>query len=142
MKYGIKQYHDVIECILPVAVPINDKHKTTIRRSGKKTYSSMYLSKEYKDYKETINAIYLKDKSKIKKFSKTYVKKKFVKDLHVDIVLHEKDNKRDIDACIKVIFDSLNGKVWDDDSQISSLFVTQKVSDKPHVVVEVFRTAS
>lgn len=52
--------------------------------------------------------------------------------VHAIIVLHPRRNKDgtasktivDIDNCIKVIFDSLNGVVWVDDKQVKKLWVS------------------
>src|SRR5215469_146192 len=43
----------------------------------------------------------------------------------------------DIDNFIKAIFDSLNGTVWLDDSQVVDLHAAKMYSDKPRVVVRV-----
>lgn len=43
----------------------------------------------------------------------------------------------DIDNLVKGIFDALTGVLWQDDKQISSLYVTKNLADTPCVEIEV-----
>ena len=43
----------------------------------------------------------------------------------------------DIDNLVKGIFDAMTGVVWEDDKQISSLYVTKNLADTPRVEISV-----
>ena len=119
--YFIKKQKNIYKACLPIAVPINQKYNVV---NGKNI-----LSKKYRGYKNDIAK--LPHPSPI---PKEYVKRVFQKNVIVEICLYEKDNRRDVDACVKIIFDVLNGKVWEDDSQIWSIIIKQYVDkDNPRV---------
>ena len=60
-------------------------------------------------------------------------------ELYVDIHFHFKSKrKRDIDNCLKSLFDAFNKKIWDDDSQVVKLTVTMhKNADKDLIDVKM-----
>jgi len=45
--------------------------------------------------------------------------------------------KPDVDNIIKIVFDSLNKLIWQDDSQVYKLTVTKLYSDQPRVEVKI-----
>lgn len=103
-------------------------------------YQTFYISKEYEEFKNTVDALWLKHKSKIKPIKKLMSKKTFVdKNVKCNILIYDENNRRDIDATVKVILDSLNGKFYEDDSQIWEIHIQQNLSkDDPCVIVNIW----
>ena len=63
-------------------------------------------------------------------------------ELKVEIHIYRKfkvTSKRygDIDNLVKGILDAMTGVLWQDDKQISSLYVTKNLSDTPLIVLDV-----
>lgn len=79
-----------------------------------------FVSNEAKAYKTAAGLI-----------AKTNGMRPTSQDIHATITLHPKQNKdgsesktrMDLDNCIKVTFDAMNGIAWDDDKQIRFLSV-------------------
>lgn len=103
----------------------NNIYKSTCR--GR--FASVYMSKEGKDLKEsyTLQAI------------NQFKKKPHECELEVTVNLYHGTHRRsDIDNFNKILFDSLTGLVWVDDSQIVVL-TTRKHYDKnnPRIEIEI-----
>lgn len=130
MNYRLEQDKDMYTAYLPIACPINQKF---VNRT-------FYISKEYEEFKNTVDALWLKHKSKIKPIKKLMSKKTFVdKNVKCNILIYDENNRRDIDATVKVILDSLNGKFYEDDSQIWEIHIQQNLSkDDPCVIVNIW----
>ena len=58
------------------------------------------------------------------------------KDIKLSVRFFFKDNRRDVDGCLKALLDSISGIVWKDDRQITELHVF-KLKDKEHPRVEL-----
>jgi len=130
MNYKLVQDKEMYTAILPIACPINAKF---ISRT-------FHISKEYRAFKNHIEALWLKHKRSIKPIPKLMKGKKFIdKNVKCNILIYDVDNRRDVDATIKVILDSLNGKFYEDDSQIWELHIQQNLSkDDPCVIVNLW----
>lgn len=130
MNYRLEQDKDMYTAYLPIACPINQKF---VNRT-------FYISKEYEEFKNTVDVLWLKHKSKIKPIKKLMSKKTFVdKNVKCNILIYDENNRRDIDATVKVILDSLNGKFYEDDSQIWEIHIQQNLSkDDPCVIVNIW----
>jgi len=121
--YSITKSDKIYKAILPIAIPINQKY------SGKE---NRHISPQYKKYKSDIGKL----PRQFKPIARQYIKRKFEKNVVCEISIFDKDNRRDIDATVKILFDVLNGKIWEDDSQIWSLMVKQYVdASNPRVEV-------
>jgi len=131
--YKFEKRKEYLCADLPLAIILNRKFIPV--KGGRPV-----LSKEYRNYKKQIDDLYMAFKH-IKPIKKKYIKKQVVKNLVVEIILFEKDNRRDIDATIKILFDCLNGKLFEDDAQIWKLFVTQYVDPNPRVEITVLEEA-
>lgn len=57
----------------------------------------------------------------------------------VDVVFYFKNNRSDIDNCLKGLLDSLRGIIYEDDKQIVELHVWKNVDKKsdPYTLIEV-----
>lgn len=127
--FFIEKAHSHFHAILPTAIPINQKY--CISR-GKNI-----LSKKYRAYKKTVQSI----PTNFEPIPKKYRRKKLIKNISVNITLYEKDNRRDVDATIKIILDCLNGKIWEDDSQIWEIYVRQLIDrEDPKVIIFAYET--
>lgn len=56
--------------------------------------------------------------------------------ISVIIFFYFKDNRKDIDGCLKALFDSMEGILWDNDRQIVSMKV-YKLFDKQNPRTEI-----
>lgn len=130
MQYKLEQDKDMYTAILPIACPINQKF----------AYRNFSLSKEYTAFKNHIDALWLKYKRNIRTIPKLMKGKKFIdKNVKCNIVIYDQDNRRDCDATVKIVLDSLNGKFYEDDSQIWELNIQQNLSkNDPCVIVNLW----
>lgn len=102
-------------------IPVNQKYSVI---KGK-----MFLSKKYRDTKEAM-------KWEIKS---TWKGPPILEDVALNILFYYGDKrKRDIDAYLKILLDSMSGIVYDDDSQITEMHVYKEIgSDDPKVIIQV-----
>lgn len=130
MNYRLEQDKDMYTAYLPIACSINQKF----------AYRNFSLSEEYKAFKDNVDALWLKYKRNIKPIPKLMKGKRFLdKNVKCNIIIYDSDNRRDIDATVKVILDSLNGKFYNDDSQIWELHIQQNLSkEDPCVIVNLW----
>ncbi len=107
--------------LLTKPVPVNQKY-SVIR--GK-----MFLSKDYRNTKE---AMEWEVKSQIKG-------EPLKGEVTLNIMFYYGDNrKRDIDAYLKILLDSMSGIVYEDDCQISEMHVFKEVDkEKPRTVIQI-----
>lgn len=62
-----------------------------------------------------------------------------IDDLSVDLVFVTKTRqRRDIDNMVKLVLDGLNGVVWGDDNQITTLHATKCCAERPRTEIRVF----
>lgn len=92
-------------------------------------FASVYMSKDGKDLKTSYTAQAVEQ----------YKGKPLEKDLSVLITLyHGTHRKSDIDNFNKILFDSLTGTTWVDDSQIMSLTIVKSYDkERPRVEIEI-----
>lgn len=130
VNYRIEQDKDMYTAYLPIACSINQKF----------AYRNFSLSDEYKAFKDNVDALWLKHKRNIKPIPKLMKGKRFLdKNVKCNIIIYDSDNRRDVDATVKVILDSLNGKFYNDDSQIWELHIQQNLSkEDPCVIVNLW----
>jgi Holliday junction resolvase RusA-like endonuclease len=83
-------------------------------------YGGVYLNKKAVDFKKLI-----KKELENYEFSKTY------KELRVEILYSVTKKNIDVDNLNKVMLDSMNEIVFDDDSQIYELFVKKQLAKLP-----------
>lgn len=114
-----KTKNNIYKATLPLAIPLNQKYFVV---NGKNI-----LSQKYRAYKKQVTKI---------PYNLTPIRKGKEKNVVCEITVFEKDNRRDVDATIKIILDVLNGKLWEDDSQIWRMSIRQFV-DKQNPRVEV-----
>ena len=120
MTYSFeKTKNNIYKAILPLAIPVNQKYYVV---NGKNI-----LSQKYRNYKKDVALIPCRVMP---------IPKEKEKNVVCEITVFEKDNRRDIDATVKVVLDVLNGKLWEDDSQIWRMSIRQFV-DKQNPRVEV-----
>ena len=56
----------------------------------------------------------------------------------VNVVFYFKDNRKDIDNCLKALLDSITGLIWKDDRQIRELHVVKEIDkDNPRTEITV-----
>lgn len=105
----------------------NDLYKFTCRLG----YPKVYMVKAGKDLKEVYRWI-----------ARTSWKGEPIsgRKIALKVVLYFKDERRhDIDNYNKILFDSMNGIVWEDDSQIDELEIRKTVDkSNPRIEVQVF----
>lgn len=108
--------------LLTKAVPINQKYFVVRGR--------MLLSTKYRDAKE---AMQWEIKSTWGNFAP------LEGSVELNIMFYYGDNrKRDIDAYLKILLDSMSGIVYEDDSQIDAMHVYKEVDkEKPRTVIQV-----
>lgn len=88
----------------------------------------MYMSSEGKAIKQ----------SYIYQAKEQYKGKILTGNIEVSIKLIFKDNRRrDIDNWNKILFDSLTGVIWKDDSQITKMTVHKLIEDTPRIEIDI-----
>ena len=92
-------------------------------------FASVYMSKEGKDLKESYS----------KQAFSQFKGKPLEVDIQASITLYHGTHRRsDIDNFNKILFDSLTGIVWIDDSQIMSLTIVKSYDkDNPRIEIEI-----
>lgn len=130
MNYRLEQDKDMYTAYLPIACSINQKF----------AYRNFSLSDDYKAFKSYVDGLWIKHKRNIKPIPKLMNGKRFLdKNVKCNIIIYDSDNRRDVDATVKVILDSLNGKFYNDDSQIWELHIQQNLSkEDPCVIVNLW----
>ncbi len=104
-----------MEIVIPKIPPSVNHYNNYRSRNGKIFVAN---TKETKDFKDDIQKIW---------FDK-YGQKPTKEKLEVWIIITFPDNrKRDLDNYSKVLFDSLTGYAWEDDSQIWKLHLEKKI---------------
>jgi Holliday junction resolvase RusA-like endonuclease len=59
-------------------------------------------------------------------------------DVTVNVIFYFKDNRKDIDNCLKATLDCMTGIIWEDDRQITELHVYKEIDKKnPRVEISV-----
>ena len=119
-------------CVIPIAPTLNSKFVS----------STYQVSPEFQRFKDSIESLWSKYYRSIKPILKLMKGKKFIdKNVKMRIEIHEADNRRDIDATEKVIQDSLQGKFYENDSQIWDKHTKQFLKkEDPFVVVSVWES--
>lgn len=89
----------------------------------------MFLSKEYRDTKEAMEW----------EITAQYKGKIIEEDVCMNVLFYYGDSrKRDIDAYLKILLDSMTGIVYTDDSQINEMHVFKEVDkDNPRTVIQI-----
>jgi crossover junction endodeoxyribonuclease RusA len=107
--------------LLTKPIPVNQKYFVVRGR--------MLLSTKYRDTKE---AMQWEVKSQVKGAP-------LVGDVALNIMFYYGDNrKRDIDAYLKILLDSMSGIVYEDDAQISEMHVFKEVDKiNPRTVIQI-----
>jgi len=119
--------------IIPLGTPLNQKYKV-FSRGGRGFMRSSNKDIDFKLYMNQLCQIYQRE---IKPIPKMMKGKKFIdKNVIMWIEVYDENNRRDIDAVEKSVMDSMNGVLYEDDSQVWDKHTTQYI-DKENPRIEV-----
>lgn len=116
--------------LIPKGRPVTVRlKKPKINKYGKMIYVTTFTPQKTKDCEKEI-------KLRLRSLMKD--KAIFTGLISVDVYLQIKNSRADIDNLLKLLFDSMNGEVFEDDSQIAKVSVMlNRKSDKNNILITI-----